>query len=346
MTKYLQIISITLILAVAGCGGEPTKKTAKPDWVDGQSTKYPSSQYLIGRGSYKYVDGAKDRARADLAKNFEVSIRENASDVQAFHKKSEGGVSEQSSEQSLERTITTSTDQIVRGVQVVDVWQDPQSSQFYALAILSRFQAAEGLRQEIGRLDETTKINIESASNTGDKLDKIAYAGRALEAQIERVAFQRTLQVVDLTGRGVQPVWQVAKLKADYEKLLKRIRIRPLVLSDNSNSLQQALSGGIADAGFVVVNDNTDIDYTLEANLRVDDLGKKEGGWYWSRGILEIILVDSSQSVRGKKRWSLKASAQDQVVVYQRIGDEVNKVLGKDLRSTIIDFAKSSDVKK
>jgi hypothetical protein len=341
---FIAIFLTSMMLTLAGCGGQKERvATAKPDWVDGKSSRYPDSLYLLGRGSYKFLDAAKDRARSDLAKNFEVKIQEQSADTQSFYRKKNAEGTQQESEQAVSRSLETSTNQILSGVQIVDIWQDPKTSEYHALAILSRTQAAERLRQEIGRLDETTRINIEDATNTTDKLEKIAYASKALDAQIERIGYQRTLQVVDTTGRGIRPVWNVSQLDADFEKLLSRIRIRPLVINDTTNTLHTALSGGLAAAG-VIVDEGPTADFTMEGSLVVHDLGKKEG-WYWSRGTLEIKLVDSNKQVRGTKRWPVKASATDPGTATQRIGDEVSRVLQRDIQSTIIDFARSTKSK-
>ncbi|MGV8934421.1 MAG: hypothetical protein ACOH1I_07345, partial [Gallionellaceae bacterium] len=47
---------------------------AQPSWVSGDPGKYPSDQYLIGRGVGATEAEAQNRARGDLATIFEVRI--------------------------------------------------------------------------------------------------------------------------------------------------------------------------------------------------------------------------------------------------------------------------------
>ena len=78
------------LLAEGGCATRSTM----PDWINGASHKYPSEQYLIGRGQAATEEEARDRARADLAKIFEVSVAVESEDVQTFTQKpdsSKGG---------------------------------------------------------------------------------------------------------------------------------------------------------------------------------------------------------------------------------------------------------------
>lgn len=341
MTFRILILVLTTLF-IGACGGTPSKPADQPDWVNGRSKQYPPELYLTGRGQSKQSDDAKDRARADLAKTFEVYIQENQKDVQAFSAVKEDDKAQQTHSQlDVTRTIITSTDQIVRGIQIGDVWRDSVSGEQYALAILSRQQATAALRQEIGRLDETTRINIDAATSSEDPLVKVGKANRALNAQIERLAFQRSLSVVDRSGEGVRNTWSIASLQNDFEKLLNRTRVHPAITNDDSGQIKDILAGAVAAAGFSA-DDTSGTDFTLETSLSLEDLGQKSDGWWWSQGALEIKLLDKNGKTRGNKRWPIKVSAQQKQVIAQRAKDDVAKILNKDLRSTLVGFAITS----
>jgi hypothetical protein len=333
------LVPIFVAVALTACGGAPTKPADKPDWIDGSSSRYPPELYVTGRGQSRQLDDAKNRARADLAQTFQVHIVENQKDVQAYSAaKVDGKTTETKSASSVTRTITTSTDQVVRGVQIGDTWHDTAGGDYYALAILPRQQAANALRQEIVRLDEATRIAIDAAANSLDPLDKIAKAHRALNAQIERLAFQRSLQVVDRSGEGVRPVWSISQLQNDFEKLLQRTRVRVVVINDDGGQAQELVTGAVANAGFSP-DAAADADFALEVALNLEDLGQKSDGWYWSTGALEIKLVDKAGKTRGGKRWPVKVSAQEKPMVAQRAKAELTRVLDQELRATLIGFA-------
>ena len=50
------------------------KGATRPDWVDGQSVQYPSSQYLTGVGYDADRKTAEDKARAEIAKIFVAKL--------------------------------------------------------------------------------------------------------------------------------------------------------------------------------------------------------------------------------------------------------------------------------
>ena len=339
----LRIFFALIIFSLAtGCAEKPVQNNIKkPEWINGQSSRYPASQYITGQGTYKYLGRAKDLARAEIAKTFQVTVTEDTSDSQSFSQTKTNESSEKKSEQFASRTVTTSTDEMLRGVQIVDVWENTNTSNYHVLAILPRRQTAAILKQEISRIDDATRTYIENAAAAKDKLEKIIYARQAMGAQFDRIAFQRSMQIANPSGQGIPQVWRTSKFTTDFYKLVKRIRIRPIVTKDDTNSLSKALSGGIAKAGMTVENSSS-ADYTIQAALYLDISNKKKDGWYWARGTLAIELLDKKQNIRGTHRWPVKISAQDSDAINRRVGDELSRILKKDLQSTIISFSKAS----
>jgi hypothetical protein len=338
MNKFLAALLACAWLTVGGCASQPSM----PDWVDGAPKKYQAEQYLIGRGQAVTPEEAKDRARADLAKIFEVTVAVDSEDVQSFSQKTEGKAKDKKtagdySAQSSRR-IVTRTDQIIQGIQIVELWQDPATKAQHALAVLPRLQAGTGLRQEIGRLDAATGKYLEQARVSGDILIKIGAANLALEAQIERAAYQKSLRVVDPTGRGAESEWNTAKLNTDLTDLLKRVRVAPRIASGAPEGMSTVVSGALAAAGFMIETGEKP-DYILHAKLPLEDLGLQQG-WYWQRGVLEVTLTEVATSrVRGSKRWDIKVSAQQQETARQRALGQVGTILKKELRATISGFS-------
>jgi hypothetical protein len=299
--------------------------------VNGKSAKYPDNQYLVGRGQAGVQEDARNRARADLAKILEVGVSAKSSDVTSYSSGPAGGT-----ESQVSRSITTRTDQIVRGIQIPETWQDPQAKSYYALAVLPRTQAAMGLRADIDRLDAATRGYVAQARGAPDLLAQVAAASRALDSQRERDGVQRTLQVIDVTGQGVPPEQNSGQLAADLAALLKRVRMKPQAPA--SQELERMLSAALSSAGFVP-EAGADAPYVLFGSLQLDDLGIIDG-WYWMRGTLEVQLTETgSGKVRGNRRWEIKTSSPQKPTAQRRTLDEVDATLKRDLRPTILGFA-------
>jgi hypothetical protein len=286
------------------------------------------------------MEEAKDRARADLAKIFQVAVAVDSEDVQSFKSDSgvAGGAGQYAGESS--RRITTRTDQIIRGIQIAEIWQDPVSKTQYVLAVLPRLQAAASLRQQINQLDDATQGSVDQSRKNSDLFIKIAAASKALESQMEREGLQKALQVVDITGRGVEPKYNSGRLKVDMDDLLKRVRVAPKVLEGSAPGLDEVVAGALSRAGFMI-DTGEKPDFLLKASLQLADLGLKDG-WYWQRGNLEISVSEAATGrVRGTQRWPIKGTATDKASAIRRALDEADAVLKKELGATIIGMATS-----
>ena len=335
MKTSIRILFTAALLLLGGCASHPT--SSQPDWVIGDSATYKSAQYLLGRGQGATQEDAKDRARDDLAKIFQVAVVASSNDVQQF--KSAGAAGGQYESQSS-RSITTRTDQIIRGIQIAELWQDPSSKDFHALAVLPRLQTAASLREQVSQLDDATGNYITQSRNTNDLFLKIAAANRALESQLERDSLQKSLQVVDITGRGVEAQWNAATLKADLDTLLKRVRIASQVTADSTPGSADIVAGALAQAGFMIETGQNP-DFVLQARMNLNDMGFQEG-WYWQRGSLEVTLTEAANGrVRGTKRWDIKASGSDRETSIKRALNQADAILKQELGATIIGMATS-----
>jgi hypothetical protein len=342
ITKFktaIGMLSVAMMVLLSACATTKDNGKQPPDWVNGVSSRYPASQYLIGRGAAADLDDAKDRARADLAKAFEVGISAESSDLQTFERVTAGNNGEGTSKGQLKisRNIQTRTDRVISGIEIADLWQDPQTGTHYALAVLRRLQAAQTLRDDIDRLDNATRLYVDKTNQDKDPLKRIAAASRAVEAQIERASAQRSLQVIDITGRGVPPPWPLAQLRSERETLIQDLSLATRTTGPDGNAIHDILDGAVSAAGFTIKSPGQ-AQFTLTAALDIGDVEQREG-WYWKKGTLEISLSDPDNKVRGTRRWNIKSSALSRNDAQRRALDQVNKILKEDLRAVLIGFA-------
>ncbi len=332
--KALAIAALAGVLLVDGCARAP----ARPDWVAGNSAKYPATGFMIGRGQGASQTEAADRARAELAKLFQVAISDESTDTQSFERTTAGRAVGDERRWQVTRTVAAVTEQVLEGVHIADLWQDPKSELYHALAVLARAQSAARLRAQIAQLDRATAEYRHQAQAGNDALDRVGAASRALGAQHERQSLQRGLTIVDGSGHGVPPPWPIAQLRLELDNLIRQIHVATQVDADPLGGLPAALAGGLAVAGFTLANDAS-AQYMARATLTLNDLGQQEG-WHWLRATLELELAESaSRRVRGVKRWAIKASAREIEGARSRVRDQLIAILQRDLRATLIGFA-------
>jgi hypothetical protein len=333
--KFSAFVIFTLMLALmSGCA---SKKPASPEWITGDSESYKSAQYLIGRGQAATQEEAKDRARADIAKIFQVAVVASSDDVQKFKS---GSAEAAQYETQSSRSISTSTEQIVHGIQIAELWQDPKTKNYHVLAVLPRLQTAASLRQQISQLDEATGNHIEQSRKNTDLFLKIAAANQAVESELQRESLQTSLQIVDITGRAPESQWNSAKLNSDLDGLLKRVKIASKVATDSAPGFTDVVAGALAKVGFMIETGQSP-EFVLQSKMELADLGFKEG-WYWQRGVLEVSLSESATGrVRGTKRWAIKSNAPDKESAAKRALNQADTTLKQELRAAIIEMATS-----
>ncbi len=334
MNRILSLLLFTTLLTA--CAGKPTV----PDWIDGNSSQYPDEKFLVGRGLGDSPAIARDRARADLAKIFQVAVVEKSEDLTSHAQAGMGKQAQQEYTRSVSREVHTRTEQIVEGVVIAEQWSPTDSGKHHALAVLNRSKTARALRSEISRLDSATTASLQAARGASDLITQIGAAQRAVNAQLARRANQKLLRVVARGGGGVAEQYNVAQLVGDLEELLQRMRIVAVAESKNIDDLAGIAAGAVNNAGFATAN-AANANYILDTRTRLVQAKDKQG-WYWLRGTLEIKLVRKSDEVTvGTYSWPIKVAAQQDGVAAQRARQKFEQLLNSELRQVIIDFGKT-----
>jgi len=327
-----------ICILLSGCMQSTVHETAdgQPDWLNGEPANYPNASYVSATGSASKAEVAKDRALGNLAKIFELHIRESSTtteDVQTH--RAEGEESVQSTAR-IASSVNVHTDKMINGARIAEQWQNPDDLTYYALAVLDRTQAGNNIRSEINRLDRETAFTIANADSRQDPLLKVADLQDAIAMQSERNSLQKTLKIIDLNGTGKPSGWNLAELTEQQEQALKSLNMRVVVLEDSVGELDKVLQAAMANAGFAQSSDEAG--YTLSASMETQDALQKEG-WYWLRGTLNIRLADPGGTILGNKSWPLKVSSVQQSQLNQRMLAEIDKKLKSELKIAVLGFA-------
>ena len=338
MLTRLNFLLVLLSLLLTGCTQSSARLTAdgQPDWIHGQPLDYPDSSYLTATGSASKVELAKDRALANLAKIFELQVREFSTTTQDVQTHKSDGIESVQASARIASTVNVHTNKLINGARIAEQWQHPDDLTQHALAVLDRAQAGNNVRGEIDRLDREIAFTMTGAETSAPGLDKVAALQSAIVMQIERNTLQKTLKILDLEGRGKPSSWNLAEMKAQQLLSLKALNMQAVVLADSVGELDVLIQGAMATAGFQSASNEQA--YTLSASMVTQEAMRKQG-WYWLRGTLKLRLVDPEGVVLGNKSWPLKVSSQQQNQLYQRMQNEIDKKLKSELKSTILGFA-------
>ena len=332
--KFITLSGALLLTACMQSTGIMNKSDV-PEWVQSEPAMYPNVSYLSATGAAAEVEQAKAQALSNLAKIFEVKIREvstTRSDIQT-HKKE--GVETVLKSQRMANTVNLKTDKMVQGARIAEQWQNSTDLTYHALAVLDRAHAGNNIRSEMHRLDAETAFALEQQVKRRDILLKISDSFKANMLQQDRLALQKTLKIIDLRGKGMPALWRLADLSEQLQQALRSLPLQTVVKLDDVGGLSSILQGAAAKAGF----NPGDSGYQLAASLATEPPIKK-GGWNWLRATLRLELIaQDGETVLGYQAWALKVSASDPAQLHARMRTEVDKKLQQAVLTSVLAFA-------
>ncbi len=337
--RYQKLILLGSIFLTACLQTGVVVNAGEPDWLNGESGSYPNAQYVYATGSASDAETAQKRAQANLSKVFELRIRESATTTQEVQSRKINGEESVQSSRRIATQIHVSTSKLIEGARIVEHWQNPEDRTYFALAVLDRRQAGNSLRAEIERLDDATAFKLNQAQSETDSLLKIAALWQSLGKQDERRTLQKTLRVIDLSGRGVPAKWSGAELEAGLQQALKALQMQAVVTGNSADELQPVLRAAMSQAGFVVSSASDG--YRLVLNVETQAPFQQQG-WYWQRAIMVLELQAPDGGIRGQQSWPLKASASRADQLSSRLRSGIEQKLKTELGPTVLGFASAA----
>lgn len=166
------VMAVAMLVVLSACGGPPK-------WVKQGSSSMNSKdeKAFYGVGAITGVkneplawDAAENRARAEVAKNFETYtaylMRDYAASTTA------GDFTKNTEEQNIERAIKTFSAVTLNGVRPVDRYKDEKSNTYYVLAKLNLQDMQEQLLKAKELNGQVRDFVRKNAERLFDKLEK------------------------------------------------------------------------------------------------------------------------------------------------------------------------------
>ena len=255
------------VLVLVGCGPRAVRS---PEWILGQSARYPSSQYIVGVGSAPTAADLSDAlrvagasARTEIAQTIEVRVDHvqqlvGESTSISEQRTGQAGWALEAENSSLSSFTRTSTDQIIRGIELTEKYHDQQRHILYVLAVLDKAQAAHRLEEQIDKLSDQVSLLHEQAQHREkeqDLLTAIKLSREALNASLKVDLLRNQLSVVDpYRLRGGDSGATSAQLTLRLTERLLGLRIHVSV--EGADLVEDAVYEAMAGTDFSVSMDS------------------------------------------------------------------------------------------
>ena len=206
------------VLALLACAG------GGPDWIDGSTEAYPHDRYLIGVGSGPGLDSARDRARAEIARSFEVHIEDEVLDRTESSTAAEGDPSARIVVEQIAIETRTTTAADLEGVRIAELWTDPDTQQTYALAVLDRQAAARVFLHEVQARDAELEGHLAAARVEQDALARVRALVRAVRASQARDVLAARTRVVGGPAAASDAGGRTAEIERELLRAVSDVR--------------------------------------------------------------------------------------------------------------------------
>ena len=194
-----QFIMVSLILLLGACGTIPTipeppkalTEYSPPKWVisGGGAFTDKEGKAFYGVGSATGIKNfslqrqvADDRARADLAKVFEVYTETLTKDYQAHT--TAGSFATSTEEQNSEAAVKVVVSSTLRGVMIVDHFEIPERQEFISLARLDY----DAFKRNVEQAEEFKVLPHKVRQDIKDRADALH---EEMEAEAKKLAENR-----------------------------------------------------------------------------------------------------------------------------------------------------------
>ncbi len=229
---------------------------AKPAWVDGGSSEFPSYKYLTAVGFAKTRKQAEENARMEMSQIFNTKIKATRDSVKHAHAiRQDGKVKLSEMEFNAETKIHNETESIFAGLELARYWKNDKGT-IYVLALIDKAKVTPPLKEKIGKLDNIIEKLITEAKNSQDKLARITKLNKALKKAILREYYNAQIAIMSAHGQTIKTEYDVDTIAHMLDLQLENLSVEVSVSGAGNKTIKYAIVKTLGDLG-IKVNSNS-----------------------------------------------------------------------------------------
>ncbi len=291
-----------LLFALSACTGKP------PGWVMGHDSRFPAESYLLGVGMDRDRNRAEDHARAEIAKTFEVRIDTRDRIMESEWHSRAGETVAGEYRQSVEADLTATTAKVLSGVEIREIWQNKETRDFYALALLDRRRSGMELRTRLNELDQELLSELRRAEGAPASVTRLAHYIRALEVLARRRGVAADLRVVDASGMVPEAPMGRSEIAARADQAAAGIRFGVDLQGDAGEIVRGAVIRALAGLGLKLAPP-WEQNLTIRGSVTTEEYQAGDP-WHWSVASAQVELVGKEERILDARRVSVREASQ------------------------------------
>jgi hypothetical protein len=304
-----RLCSVLLVaLLFSACAGHDVMKpervvTERPGWIE-LLPERSGHEYGVGSadvysGEADAIEQAKERARADLIRQIQVTVSSEFSSQSDLNMVD--GQRNSFVEQVNEKISSRIPDVELPGLSWQAQWQDPKSGTFYVLAHLNRRAAEQQLSERLSLLD----IDLADAQlpDQGNRFQRVQQALPLLSQFAQRDKLVQQLSFIAESGFvRFQLDDELKSLRQSLNRLVASLRIELVPKNQQAKQLATGLAEGLSQLGLVLSDQSLKKpDLSLNYSLRLTD--KTVSGTYYVFAHTQLqVRNQDNQILKGFER--------------------------------------------
>ncbi len=239
-----------LFILIGGCAwfGSETP----PEWILSPQSTFPAEQFLTGMGEADSREQAEKRAYVAVARVFSANIQAQSMDRESYAIQETGNTSRTRRELQLDHRTRVTTSKVLENVKVLDIWYQPSTRHFFALAGLDRRHAEQTIMDRLRDLDLTIENMVQQGRSHIQKIQRIRGYKQALILLTDRETLNADLRVIRKSGESQPPLYRIPDIQREFQDFVaNEVAISVSMEGENSEELERAILEGLKEEGLL-----------------------------------------------------------------------------------------------
>jgi hypothetical protein len=286
-----RVTFVLLAAALTACAHAPRAAGGRPAWIDGESARWPRSQFVLGVGSADDDNGAADRARGEVARVFSATISVESTVDESETNAGRNGQQVHSFSQTVAQKVKTATQKALEGVDVVARWKDPATLRCYALAALPKDSALMEVMSKMKDIDAEAETYDSQLRTATDRFERAKAAAKLVALLKSRAELESEARV--LGGGGDSFGVDAGAARAAAAKALAALDVTVSVSGDGAGDVVTGVISGLNAVGLSAKSgtpdDKGDLTAQSVVNVSPVEVGPR---WQRTRASASVSLAD------------------------------------------------------
>ena len=229
---------------------------AKPAWINGGSSEFPSYKYLTAVGFAKTRKQAEENARMEMSQIFNTKIKASRDSIKHAHAVRQGGkVKLSEMEFNAETNIHNETESIFAGLELARYWKNDKGT-IYVLALIDKTKVTPPLKEKVSKMDNIIEKLVNEAKNSQDKLLRITKLNKALKKAVLREYYNAQIAIMSAHGQTMKTEYDVDTIAHMLDLQLENLSVAVSISGAGNKTIKYAIIKTLGDLGIKVNADS------------------------------------------------------------------------------------------